>query len=79
MIRSVQSLAVLLALSTLAACGERGAQYTGYVEADCIFDSGAADKLLVVASHDAPPPESWFVGRRPMDVERYRRAEPKQG
>jgi hypothetical protein len=32
----------------------------GYVEADCIFDSGASDRLVVAAAQDAP-----------MDVERY--------
>jgi hypothetical protein len=33
----------------------------------------AGDKLLIAASHDELPPADWFVGKRPMDVERYRR------
>ena len=43
----------------------------GYAEADCTFDSGVGDKLLIVTSDDQLPPETWLVGKRPMDVERY--------
>ena len=42
-----------------------------YVEADCTFDSGAGDRLLVAASHDAPPPETWFIGKTPREVASY--------
>lgn len=65
----------------ITACRSVKPYIAGYVEADCTFDTGAGDKLLVVAAHDAPPPEQWFVGKRPMDVERYRqgKAGPKPG
>ncbi len=45
----------------------------GYAEADCTFDSGAGNKLLIATADDQLPPENWFVGKRPMDVERYQR------
>jgi hypothetical protein len=45
----------------------------GYAEADCTFNSGAENKLLVAVSDGQLPPKTWFVGKRPMDVERYRR------
>ena len=57
----------------ITACHSVKPYITGYVEATCTFNSGADDKLLVAASHDEPPPEGWFVGKRPMDVERYER------
>ncbi len=63
----------------ITACRSVRPYIAGYVEADCTFDSGTGAKLLVATSHDAPPPEQWFVGKRPMDVERYRQdgAKPK--
>ena len=45
----------------------------GYAEADCTFDSGAENKLLIGVPDGQLPPETWFVGKRPMDVERYQR------
>lgn len=48
-------------------------QIHGYAEADCTFDSGGGDKLLIVTPDGQLPPETWFVGKRPMDVERYQR------
>lgn len=45
----------------------------GYAEADCTLDSGADDRLLIVTPDGQLPPETWFVGKRPMDVVRYQR------
>ncbi|MGE4048148.1 MAG: hypothetical protein AB7F35_25045 [Acetobacteraceae bacterium] len=44
----------------------------GYAEADCVFDSGVTNKLLIATPDGEIPPEAWVVGKRPMDVERYR-------
>lgn len=57
----------------ITACRSVRPYIDGYVEADCTFDSGAADKLLIATADGEVPPETWFVGKRPMDVERYRR------
>lgn len=45
----------------------------GYAEADCTFDSGDDDRLLIVTPDGQLPPETWLVGKRPMDVARYQR------
>ena len=45
----------------------------GYAEADCTFDNGTSDRLLVATSDTELPKEAWFVGKRPMDVQRYQR------
>jgi len=55
----------------ITACRSVKPYIAGYVEADCTLDTGADDKLLVSASLSEPPPESWFIGKRPMDVARY--------
>jgi hypothetical protein len=57
----------------IAACQSVRPWIPGYAEAECTFDSGAGDKLLVVTPDNQLPPESWFVGKRPMDVGRYQR------
>lgn len=43
----------------------------GYAEADCTFDSGTGDKLLIVTLDNQLPPEDWFIGKRPLDVRCY--------
>ncbi len=58
----------------IAACRSVRPWIPGYAEAECTFDSGAGDKLLVVTPDDQLPPEAWFIGKRPMDVRRYHRA-----
>ncbi len=57
----------------ITACRSVRPYIPGYAEADCTFDTGADDKLLIAASHDELPSADWFVGKRPMDVQRYRR------
>ncbi len=56
----------------IATCRSVRPWIPGYAEADCTFDTGAGDKLLVVIPDGQLPPEAWFVGKRPMDVQRYR-------
>lgn len=55
----------------IAACRSVKPWIPGYGEADCTFDNGAADKLLIVTPEGQLPLEAWFVGKRPMDVRRY--------
>jgi hypothetical protein len=42
-----------------------------YAEADCTFDSGTGDKLLIVTPDNRLPPEDWLIGKRPLDVRCY--------
>jgi len=55
----------------ITACRSVKPYITGYAEAECTFDSGAGDRLLVVTAEGQLPPEAWFIGKRPMDVQRY--------
>jgi len=55
----------------IAACRSVRPWIAGYAEAECTFDNGAGDKLLIVTPDDQLPPEAWFVGKRPMDVRRF--------
>jgi hypothetical protein len=57
----------------IATCRSVSPYIPGYAEADCTFDSGGANKLLIATPDGEIPPETWFIGKRPMDVERYRR------
>jgi hypothetical protein len=55
----------------IVACRRVKPYIKGYVEADCTLETGAVEKLLTVTAGDGLPPKSWFVGKRPMDVQRY--------
>ena len=46
----------------------------GYAEADCRLENGADDRLLIGTPDGGLPPNDWFVGKRPMDVQRYSRS-----
>ncbi len=47
-----------------------------YADADCTLEGGRGEKLLIGISGGELPDPSWFVGKRPMDVERYAPARP---
>jgi hypothetical protein len=57
----------------IATCRSVTPYIPGYAEADCTLNSGVTSKLLIATPDGEMPPEAWFVGKRPMDVERYRR------
>jgi len=42
-----------------------------YAEAQCTFDNGSENSVLTRMLGGELPPEVWFVGKRPMDVDRY--------
>jgi hypothetical protein len=44
---------------------------TGYAEADCVLNNDRDERLLIAICGDSLPPETWLVGKRPMDIERY--------
>ena len=44
----------------------------GYAEADCTFDNGRTEKLLIAMSGGELPNPSWLVGKTPMQAEQYR-------
>lgn len=44
---------------------------SGYAEADCLFGNGREKKLLVAVTAGALPEPAWFVGKKPMQVEKY--------
>ena len=43
----------------------------GYAEADCTFDNGRTEKLLIGIIGEEFPDPSWLVGKKPMQAERY--------
>jgi len=42
-----------------------------YAEAECTFENGEKNTVLTLIPDGQLPPETWFIGKRPMDVERY--------
>jgi hypothetical protein len=44
-----------------------------YADADCTLSSGATETLMTIIEGGSLPPAEWFIGKRPMDVQRYRR------
>lgn len=56
---------------TIAVCRSVRPYIAGYAEADCTFDDGRAEKLLIgIFGEDLPDP-AWLTGKKPMHVERY--------
>jgi hypothetical protein len=55
----------------ITACQSVRQYIAGYAESDCVLDNGRDERLLIAISGDALPPETWLVGKRPMDVKRY--------
>ena len=45
----------------ITACRSVTRYIPGYAEADCTFDRGAGDKLLIATDDDHLPPENWFM------------------
>ena len=43
----------------------------GYAEADCTFDNGKTEKLLIGITGDSLPDRSWLIGKKPRQAERY--------
>ena len=44
---------------------------SGYAQAECRFNNGREEKLLVAVTAGALPEPSWFAGKKPIQVERY--------
>lgn len=42
-----------------------------YADADCTLSTGDKETLLTAVEGSELPPAEWFVGKRPMDVQRY--------
>lgn len=51
---------------------------SGYAEADCMFDDGREEKLLVGVGGGSLPEPAWFAGKKPMQVGQYPPAPPAQ-
>jgi hypothetical protein len=47
-----------------------------YADADCTLSTGEKETLMTTIEGGELPPAEWFVGKRPMDVERYPRTPP---
>jgi hypothetical protein len=56
---------------TIAECRSVRPYIPGYAEADCAFDDGQREKLLIAIVNAMMPKPEWFVGKRPMDVEHF--------
>lgn len=55
----------------IAACHNVRPYITGYAEAECTFDTGKSERLLIRLTDSECPTPSWFVGRTPKQVEIY--------
>lgn len=55
----------------ITACKSVRPYITGFAEAECTFDNGADVKLLFATPSNTLPPNDWFIGKRPMDIERF--------
>jgi len=55
----------------IAACRSVRPWIPGYAEADCTFDDGRQEKLLVRTTGDTLPEPTWLAGKKPMQVENY--------
>ena len=51
----------------------------GHAEADCVFDNGKVVKLLFGITDECLPDPAWFVGKKPMQAERYAPMRPDFG
>jgi hypothetical protein len=56
---------------TIVACGVVRPSFRGCAEAEVTFDNGKADRLLTAVGDGPIPPASWYIGKRPMDVEAF--------
>ena len=59
---------------TIVQCSEVRRYITGYAEADCVLDNGAAEILMIGLDNASLPDPSWLVGKKPMDAARYSQA-----
>jgi hypothetical protein len=56
----------------LGHCRSRGSYHIdGYAVANCSFENGRGDDLIVATPRGCMPPPEWFVGKRLMDVGSY--------
>ena len=44
---------------------------TGYAEADCTFDNGRQEKLLISVPEGKLPEPAWLAGKKPMEVKQF--------
>ena len=56
---------------TIVECRSVRSYIPGYAEADCTFDDGRVEKLLIGTTGESLPEPSWLVGKKPMHAERY--------
>lgn len=56
---------------TIVECRSVRPYIPGYAEADCTFDDGKVEKLLIGTTGESLPEPSWLVGKKPMQAERY--------
>ena len=56
---------------TIVECRSVRQYIIGYAEADCTFENGKIEKLLIgITGEDFPTP-SWLIGKKPMQVVRF--------
>ncbi len=56
---------------TITGCRLVQPAISGYAEAVCVLDDGREQTLLVGITDGVLPAPEWFVGRKPMETERY--------
>jgi hypothetical protein len=61
---------------TISECRSVQSYIAGYAEADCTFDDGRQEKLLIGIADGTLPDPSWLTGKKPMQVEQFPPARP---
>jgi hypothetical protein len=60
----------------IAECRSVRPYIAGYAEADCTFDNGRREMLLIAVDPDTLPEPAWLAGKKPMQVTHYPPARP---
>ena len=50
----------------------------GFAEADCTFENGSIEKVLISLTGEILPDPSWLVGKKPIEAGRYPPSDPRQ-
>lgn len=56
---------------TISECQSVRPYIAGYAEADCTFDDGKQQKILVAVAGKMLPDPAWLVGKKPIQAGRY--------
>ena len=55
----------------IKACSSVRPYITGFFEAECVLSDGRNVTILTAKESPGPPDASWYIGKRPGDVDRH--------